>query len=338
VTPAYRTVNLGVSYEMLSTKPFDFGTHNALQNRILTPLLAHILFFGGNLYLFFPLLVSVVFLATVYIHFRRDSYTPTESIGVTALMAFSTPVLCTLHFQGYTDTMSYLLIWLCLIVKPLSLRCFFFSLALLNHESNAFCLPFLVYRPWEDGYNPRRTILYAVCFLVSFAPALAYRWYVTSQTEVLYSTDIYLNTHKFADPVSKFIQAARLLPIGVFEAFRLFWFIPICAVALLIKRNLYGRAFWILLVVVCVSLQLLIANDTSRLIGLAFPAVLMGTLVLKTHLSAVPFERGIWLLIILNFFVPVYYVDRGSMCPFLPLPVSLILRAIGVDAWSLWWK
>lgn len=335
VTPALETSNHGTGYQQLSDTPFDFDSSNPLKFRILTPLLAHILFFRGERYIFFPLLISVFFLMSVYIHFRREDFTPSESLGTTVLMAFSTTILFTLHFQGYTDTTSYLLIWLCLIVKAPPLRALFFTLALLNHESNAFCFPFLVYRPWEADFSWRRALSNGFWLSLSFIPILVFRWYVTSQTEVALSSSFYLNPQRIKTVVWR---VGRLLPIGVFEAFRLFWIIPISAAGILWKHKKHPQACWIGLVVLCVGLQLLLASDTSRLIGLAFPAVLFGAKVLREHLKIISFERLLWLLILLNFIVPVYYVGQQSMYPLYPLPVSLILQALGVDAWHLWWR
>jgi hypothetical protein len=138
VTPAFHTVSLGAFYEILSLNPFNFPAANPLQLRILTPLLAYFLFFRGPLFLLFPLLVGVLFLTLIYTHYRKQDFGPLESLGMASLMAFSTPILHLLHFQGYTDTTSYLLLFLCLILIKTPLWFLFFGLAILNHESNLF--------------------------------------------------------------------------------------------------------------------------------------------------------------------------------------------------------
>ncbi|GAB4339731.1 MAG: hypothetical protein Kow0099_15100 [Candidatus Abyssubacteria bacterium] len=334
VTPALHTINHGVNYQKLSSAPLDFASGNPLQLRILTPLLAHVLLFRGNRYIFFPLLMGLLFMAAVYLHFRKED-SAAESLGATALMAFSTPVLFTLHFQGYTDTTSYLLLWLCLTMRNLPLQASLFSLALLNHESNAFALPFLLYRPWEENFSLRKMLVHAIPYCIAFVPFLLYHRFVISQANVVYSPDFYLNKERIIVSIRSIF---RLMPIGIFEAFRLFWLIPLYAAYLTFRKKQYGSTAWLILVILCSASQLLLATDTSRLLGLAFPAILLGAKILKTELPPELFAKGLFLLLLLNFFVPVYYVGQHHMIPFFPLPVSIILKLFGIDAWQLYWK
>ena len=141
VTPAFRTINLGAFYEILSINPFNFQASNPVQLRILTPLLAYLLFLRGPFFILLPLFIGMLFLTFIYIHYRKQSFTPIESLGMASLMAFSTPILFTLHFQGYTDTTSYLLLFLCLVFIKNPIWPLFFALAVLNHYSNIFAAP-----------------------------------------------------------------------------------------------------------------------------------------------------------------------------------------------------
>ncbi|MBI2570384.1 MAG: hypothetical protein HYV63_25575 [Candidatus Schekmanbacteria bacterium] len=335
VTPATQTVNHGALFESMSVDPFDFSRDNRVQLRILTPLVAHILFFRGPLYIFFPILVSIAFLGCVYAHFRREEFSHLESLGASAMIAFSTTLLFTLHFQGYTDTTSYVLVWLCLTSRSIVVNAILFSLALLNHESNLFCFPFLVYRPWEKEYGIRRAIQFLLLMLIACIPAQLYRSYVLSHADVMLTTSAYIKFERILHSIG---MVSRLLTIGIFESFRAFWIVPVFAVITLLRKRIFDMAFWICLVIACASLQLLIATDTSRLLGLAFPAVLFGAKEIKKHAPDIPFERCLWVLIIGNFIIPIYYVGQDALYPFLPLPISLLLELFGINAWQLWWK
>lgn len=334
VTPALHTINLGAFYEILSLNPFNFQAANPLQLRILTPLLAYLLFLRGSLFLLFPLLVGILFLALIYIHYRKQNFAPIESLGMASLMAFSTPILCTLHFQGYTDTTSDLLLFLCFIFINSPLWFLFFGLAILNHESNLFAAPYLLWFDWQINSHWRGRAKSLILFGLSSAPFFLYRAYVARQTTVLFSPSFYLNMQNIQITAQ---LVARLLPIGIFEAFKLFWGFPFFAFLYLLRKKNYLQALWIFLVVLCAGLQLLIAHDTSRLIGLAFPCILFGAQVVRDELKSDLFEKKLWTVIGLNFLVPTYYVGLEIMIPFLPLPVSLLLNWLGVDSWRLWW-
>jgi len=297
-------------------------------------LLAYFLFFRGPLFLLFPLLVGVLFLTLIYTHYRKQDFGPIESLGMASLMAFSTPILHLLHFQGYTDTTSYLLLFLCLILIKTPVWFLFFGLAILNHESNLFAVPYLLVLDWQNNSCWKSQIRSFGLFFASLIPFILYRAYVARHATILFSPGFYLNLQNIKITTQ---IVARLLPMGIFEAFKLFWVFPLLAAAYLLKRKNYLQFFWLFLVVLCAGLQLLIAHDTSRLIGLAFPCILFGAEVVRHELKGDLFARKLWTIIGLNFFVPTYYVGLEIMIPFLPLPLSLILKWLGVDSWQLWW-
>ena len=145
VTPAIYSINHGRHYEYMSVNPFDFARRIKVQSRPLTPVLAWLLFLRGSHYILLPLAVGTALLAVVYGFFRRRDWRPLDAVGMAALLAFSTPLLHVIHFAGYTDTTSYLLLMLMMmaIARPW-LVAVLAALALLNHESNLFAFPGLV--------------------------------------------------------------------------------------------------------------------------------------------------------------------------------------------------
>jgi len=333
VAPRLTTVGgagLSPEFQNLSEEPFNFSRNSPLQYRILTPLLAHVLMLRGRLYPVFPLLIGVALLATVYVHFRKSS-SPMTSAAAAAMMAFSMPLLSSFFCAGYPDAVSYLLIWICLTATSLPLQCTAFALMLLNHESTAFAFPFLAYRPWNQ--EPiRKTVLRAVLLLAMFIPLVAYRKYVDLHSAPLLGAGYYLNVAAIADNVKK---VAHFAALGLFEAFRLFWYVVLFALLVLVRSRKIGEAAWLILVVGCACLPLVLACDTGRFTALAFPAVLLSIKVLGSHFDKATLEKSLWLLFAANFFVPVYFTWERQSAFLLPWPILFLLKLVGMDGWKI---
>lgn len=349
VTPALQAVNNGIGYQALADNPFDFSRPLMLRSwdereriqyrdmmrlRILTPLVAHYLYFRGPAYIFFPLLVGVLFLAAVYIHARRQGFGGAEALGMAGLMAFTTPILFHLHFQGYTDTTTYLLLFLTLVFAGRWwLWPIFFALAILNHHSSPFLAPLLLLSP------RRRTHWLATVLLLglSVVPFYLYHQWARVHAGNLLDETLYLSRDHIRFTVN---SVAQYLPLGAFEAFKPAWAFPLIAIAYLLQTRRWRYALFLAAAIVLAMLQMLFVWDTSRHISLiAFVAVLFGAEVVREKWGAPRFVRTLWVLIGFNFLVPQYYIGQATAYPFYPLPVSLILRFVfGIDAWDLWWK
>jgi len=322
VTPSSGSVNFGVNYSRLSLNPLDFSRSEPLQNRILGPLVGHLIYLRGEHFVFLPILAGLLFLTLVYAYYRRDGFDVIDSLGMMCLMAFTTPVLFTLHFQGYTDTVSYLLILLCIINTETIYWYILFALALLNHESNIFALPYLLWLAIYRKHTWKERGMVAIMSILSLIPMLAYQHWVSTNAKVLFSSDYYLNLGAIYNNVASIFD---LMPIGIFMAFKLLWLLPIMAFTYLLREKNYCQALWFILVPTLACGQLLIARDTSRLMGLAFPCILCGAKVMRDQVGKDLFKRKLWILIGLNLLVPTYYVGSGSMVPFWPLPVTAMM-------------
>src|SRR4051812_47965068 len=91
VTPALSAMQLGRGYASLSTDPFNFSEQNNLRFRILTPFLAYCVGLRGSLYILFPLIITWLFLSTIY-YYLRKTQAPAESLFITILICFSSPI------------------------------------------------------------------------------------------------------------------------------------------------------------------------------------------------------------------------------------------------------
>lgn len=332
VTPYFHTVELGEFFQSLSVNPFNLQEINTMRFRILTPLLAHLLFLRGRLYILMPLAFAILFLSSVYIHFRKSQhYSPAESMSIASLLAFSMPVLFTFRFPGYVDIPNYLFVFLCFVFSerknPL---CFlFFSLGLLNHESIIFMLPAFMLT-YNRRFVFKNFAISIILLAVSFIPVVLYRHYVYvySNTPIEYSPHYYVNP----DNIKHVINAIyRMLPLGIFMTFKLFWVLPVLSVIKDWKNNNYFNAFIIIFIIFLNFSQLLVASDTSRTLSLGFLAIILGARQIKKYYSSEIYLKILMALIGLNFLVPQYYIGQEGVRPFFMVPISILFQFFGLN-------
>ncbi len=314
-TPSLKPVNHGVLYARLSEAPLSFAEENWVQTRILTPLLGHALHLRGRAFIALPWVFAWLFLASVYWHYRRRRFGEVASLGLASMMAFSTLVFFPLYGAGYVDPTSTLLLFWCFALhdRPL-LRALLFGLALFNHESALFALPWMLLPADDERLVSRRTALnLALCALMV---GLLFLWrdWVSSHAEVRFSNEFYLHrVRKNLDIIWE------LYPLGIFEAFRLFWFFPVYALFDSMAAREWRPALWMAAVVGGACAQLAFGHDVSRLMGLAFPAILRGAERFRTRQSEPSLERCAWALVLLSVLVPTYEVRPPKVLRFWPL-------------------
>ncbi len=322
VTPSIAPKELGRGYAALSINPFDFNEHNNLRLRILTPLLAHYLGLRGKLYIIFPLIIALFFLTTVYF-FLRKRLLPLESLYTTMLICFSSPILFLLHYQGYVDVTSYLIILLIIIyIKKVYVWIPFMALLLLNHESNLFIVPSLLFMHYLSVSDKTKATVYIITgTILALIPFYFFRSYISELSPVEYNFKMYISQIKENIKV--------VLPycgVGIFYAFKLFWLFPALAIFLYWKEKNKQQLLLFLLILLGALGQLVVASDTSRLLGLAFLLILFSAFKIKETYGTALFTKWSFYLILVNFLIPQFYVGQSVMIPFYPLPVLLVLK------------
>ena len=320
------TLLIGRGYELakLSETPFEFIPGNRMQLRILTPLIAYGVFLRGEHYVWMPIVIGVIFLSVVYGHFRWRGLSNVESLGVASLMAFSIPVSLMLVWVGFTDITSYLLLLLCIVfIRRSAVWPIFYALALLNHEANLFAAPWLVLLANMKDFKMKNCVKSLLLLIAAMAPMAVYRYYVGFYGgSVKYSIQYYSSV-KFA--MNNLQNVAGYLFIGIIGAFRLFWVLPLLAIYHL--WGVVGRrreAAWLILVIVCALAQLLFAHDITRLVGLAFPAVLFGAWEMRRVWGRKLFIKRLWLLIMINVLFLPNFMFSWKYDPLPSLPVVVI--------------
>jgi hypothetical protein len=312
VRPAFVSSYHGIYYAQLAAHPFQAANPNAY--RLLTPLVAYLTGLRGDKIIILNLLVALFLLAVVYYHTRRASYAPGLALAVTMMLAFTMPTLFTIYYGGYTDSTTYLLILLMLIqAKRPVLFWLLFLLALLNRESVVFLLPFFAL--WHlHSLNSRQLFLRSILIgpAATVALYLLFRAVVNSQTVVLHTGAFYFGP-LMKDPLYWLRQVAAAYPLGFFSAFKLFWVLPVAAAFLALRERAYLMAALILSPIICSAAQSFIALDTSRLLAMAFPSLLMAVVVLREKMGDRRLATLLLLLVLFNFAVPQIYVTSNEV-------------------------
>jgi hypothetical protein len=329
-------------YAELSEEPFNFAVPNRHQFRILTPLLAHILHLRGAPYFSaLPLIMIWFFLAAIYGFFRyKHRYSLFEAVGMASLMAFSIPVWFSLIFPGFVDATSYLLLFLCIaFIEYIWLWPLFYGFALFNHEHGLFAAPWLLtlatfrWRFSLSGFGWSLALIGLAVLLL-----LLFRDFVLSQgARVSLTAEFYLKEPTLLK-VFRYNHGRYLL--AAFSAFKLFWFWPLAVIYFAARGK--GRksvAVWLLLVMGSATAQLLLAWDQSRLMGFAFPAILLGAHEMRRMWGSKVFQKRLWLIIAANALVPNVFLVLSKTLAIWNLPASLIyLFVFGDNLWSHWYK
>lgn len=314
--PSPIPVGHGVMYARLADAPFAFEDDNWVQCRILTPLLAHVLHLRGGAYLLMPPILAYLFLGSVYFHYRKVGFGGAAAAGMMSALAFSTPVLFPLHASGYVDPASTLLLFWCFALpgRP-ALRGLFFSLAVFNHEGALAALPWLLLEPRRQSRFLMRLLLFLGVAAAGLAAYAAWRGYVAQHVVVRFAPEYYLQPYRI---LRNLARVEAIAPLGVFLAFRLLWFFPLSALVDEWLQRRWRSLVWLLAVLLGAASQIVFAHDVSRLMGLAFPALLYGAEVFAERYGEPRLTCWLWALVLLNFLVPSYALTPAGPMPLLP--------------------
>jgi hypothetical protein len=314
-SPAWEPTFHGVTFSRMAESPWMISSENWVQYRILSPWLGYLFFLRGNNFVWFMLLIVVLFLGLIYLLSRKNGMSPVESLGIISLMAFSTPVLFLLHFPGYTDLTTYIFIVLLMMYAERKMLCYFiFGIALFNHEIILFLVPWIAFLLNDNKYETKKYFQTLGRLFIASLPYCLFRFYVASHVDVHYDMSFYASGNNILWTLQ---HIWKLFPLGVFEAFKLFWLLPLLALLYYRKQKKNYFLISFVLIVAGTCLQMLIASDTSRLIGLAFPVILLGAFAMKEKWGE-KFSSRLWLLVLINLFIPSCYVGQEVIVPYTP--------------------
>jgi len=311
VTLGLRPTFLGKDYAQLALDPFHPSADNPVGHRLLAPLVSWAMGLRGPYLLYMNLLATVVLLGAVYLWFRGRGHAPTWAVYGASIAALSMVALTTLHYGGYPDAFTYLLVFGAWLVRrhPAAAAALFLA-AMLAHESALFLAPWLgieIARATGGAHRGWRAAAAVGAAVVAFSAARVAleAWHPgVSYTFRFYATPL------LHDPLHWFRESAGSRGLGIAAAFDLYWLFPALAAARMWVRGHRADAVVLLMPVACALAQLVIAYDTTRMATLAFPSVLLGAEYLL-RVDGWAARRWALPLALANFFLPQVNVAMG---------------------------
>jgi len=323
VTPSFESAYHGLQYSLLSNNPFDFEHSNPLRYRILPSLIGYITFLRGDLFFIIPLIFALLLVTSIYYVYREKKYDPLDSLLFTGLIGFSSTIYIQLQAAGYTDAVFYFFVFLSFAyIKRPVLSAVYFCLGMLTHESCIFLLPGLIlYSRYANGTDIKQLFKYMGYLLVALIPLLIYRMWISSNVKVEYDLNFYFSKDNLSFAFKKMIDH---IGAGGFYAFKLFWIFPL----FMLYKARKDKQFVMLIasIITCVFLQLLIAFDATRIVCLAFPAILIAAEKMKSYYDPVKFTKFFLCLTVLNFFLLQYFMSADGLIPMTPSAIGWLLN------------
>lgn len=323
ITPRFEAAFHGAQYALLSEAPFDFTQINALRYRILPSLIGYLTGFRGSLFFIVPLIFTFILIASLYYVYRKKNYSAIDSFLFTGLIAFSGTVYIQLQAAGYTDTAFYLFMFLSFtfVHRPF-ISVLFFLFGMFTHESCLFLLPaLLLYFKYKNGNDNRLLIKYVIGLLSALVLFLLYRMWISANVKVEYDLNFYFSASNLKFTLKKVLP---FFSVGGFYAFKLFWLLPLVAIYKYRKERLFVSI--LLAVIFCSFAQLIIAFDITRVICLAFPAILIAAERLYKDYHDKGFTNRLLGLTLANFFLLQYFMSADALISMPPLPYSFALN------------
>jgi hypothetical protein len=290
--------SLGAEYARIARDPFD--QHSGIFNtRLLMPALAHILFFRGNwLYYAFSMLLTTGFLAQLYSWFEEHCPLPFWqflSLGTCSFVIFQ------YQNAGYPDILVFF--FFLLVMRKNSSQETKLSallLALIAHESSVFLGVVLAWRYLERRNFIIYLISVAAYTLVWFGVTGFHPHTIFSSREVAGESSI---VWLMRSPALEFL--------GIFAAFKALWILLIAGIFLALSRRRFTEASLIVAALAAGIVMSVLAVDTSRLMGFAFPGLLAAVVVIKQTLAEKSANRLIAIVFLLNLIIPSVYVGSN---------------------------
>lgn len=326
VQPVLTVAFHGIQFSALSEDPFDLSTANALRYRILGPLLGYLLFLRGEYFFILPLLATWAFPGIVYFCYRKKNLDAIDAFFLTCFVSFSCILLLPIVAPAYTDIFTWIFIFLAFhFIEKIPFSALFASLALLNHESSFVMVPALVVFSYYKNKDALPKIL--IFFLLACAPHLLYRSYVHFNSETTYDLSFYLSKSNVIFTMTKLVLFG---PAAFFYAFKLWWIFPVYMVALTgYQKNYFQFIIQFLILGAALSL-VIIGYDYTRMLVIAFPAVLLSYEWLMKKYDIEKFRKFTFIMILMNFLILQYHFNYDGAQPMFPWVLNKISEMFGI--------
>lgn len=269
------------------------------------PAMAYILFFRGNwlYYLFF--LGLTVGLIALLLQWNKEN----GRLNAWQFLSLCTSSFVLFQFQspGYPDILVFIFFLLVMqdgFNKDAKLS--MLILALATHEASLLVGAVLAWRYLSRGKF--------IAFISSLAVytgigLIASGFHIEA-----------LNRYNVSDmPGIEWVLRAPLKELlGVFIAFKALWGVIFAGIALGIRHKFHREAKFIIFTTLAGLLMTFLAIDTSRMMGFAFPGLLIALSVIRQTLPRRTIQRFYASIFLLNIVIPSFSVELNAQVGFAP--------------------
>ncbi len=323
VRPATEPHSMGWLYAILANDPFDLSSKNPVAYRILAPTISYLAGLKGQLILITNLVFAGGLLAAIWFYFRQHQYRPSDAMVAAFVFAFSQVTLITIYYGGYTDSLTYLIIFLAWWFR--NKRVVFYTLlliGLLNRESLVFILPWFAFVTYHEAPEKKTWLIDTVVgFGLILAIYFLFRQIVGSAREVEFGVAYYLGP-LLENPRHWLLRSGSNQLLGLFSVFKGYWIFVLVAMLSMWKKGDRKSVLSILILLSCTWLQMIFAFDSSRMLTLGF----MVMIISLQHLLIVnPYGFRIWapVVLLVNFLIPQWYTAARIVEHMQSLPAYL---------------
>ncbi|HUI88386.1 MAG TPA: hypothetical protein VLX61_06640 [Anaerolineales bacterium] len=313
--------DMGLYYSKAALNPFiqNAGWYNT---RLLMPALAHILFFRGPwLYYAFTMILTIGFLCLL------SSWTKDHlSLPFWQFISLCTSSFVIFQYQigGYPDILVF--IFFILVMREdfnENARLSLLLLALVTFEASAVMGVILAWR-----YLRRRGFVTYVLAVMVYLLI----WFAVSG----FNMNVILTSHNVVTPGFEWLlrTAAKEL-LGLFIAYKALWALIVFGIVLALRQKRFADALFITGSILGGISMTVIALDTSRLMGFAFPGLLVALSVIAQTIADKLARRTFVTTFIINLIIPSFYQGLNTGIRWSPGIYKLLYSWIPVLAKKL---
>lgn len=260
---------MGLNYARISVRPFNQDS-SEYSTRLLMPVIAYIFHLRG----FWPYYIFFMFLTIGFIALLHTWNEESAHLNFWQFVSLCTSSFVIFQFEipGYPDILVFIFFILVMDSRltsqaKLSLLIF----ALLTHESSALIALVLAWR-----YLQRKDFITYIGIVIVYG----FLWFAASG----FGVNPILASHAIAGQsgLTWLIQAPLQEIIGILIAFKALWILLIFGTVLALRHKLFADA---VLIIGCIAAALVMTAmgvDTSRLMGYAFPGLLVAISIIKS--------------------------------------------------------
>lgn len=312
------------TFKYLSEDPFTSKEIGDpwLRHRLLGPALAYLLGLRHGAGFLVWIAANPVQLAIAYVIVRRR-LSPVPSALTVLLLATTLVVITSQTWIGFSDSLAYLGIMVCLVRGWPALLGAFMFLGMLADERIVAAIPLiLLWHALEDRPEERfRKILFrGTAFAMAVGLWVLYFLWMRRFFPVPADAYVSMKSILTGEYILKHAHYIHAFPGGIYFALRSAWLLPLMLMLRWAQeRNSAGLV--LLICILAVIGEAGLGEDTSRIGAMAYPAVLLAVVRLGRRNEA----QAVQLLtsaLALNVFTPQYQVV-GSFKMLWPLPVSI---------------